>query len=100
MCEADSIARFVNAAVAKGHFADRREDARLHASMEVAFLEVNETDAGRRAFKALLHHASCEVRQWVASQLLSEGDESAIAVLEELAKRQGLQGFSAQMTLS
>lgn len=100
MIENDPVARFVKATVAKSDPCDRNEDARLYEAMKEAFHELNATASGRLAFRHLLQHESDQVRLWVAAQLLSEGDQLALATLEALATQHGLISFNAQVTLA
>ena len=39
------------------------------------------------------------VRAWVGAQLLAEGDEAALPVVEALATEPGLRGLGAKMVL-
>jgi hypothetical protein len=97
----ETIQRFREAVLKKGEFApSAADDHRLHGEMATAWRELQSQGiAGRDAFKGLLTDESCDVRGWVAAQLLSEGDRDALSVLEELSRSQGADGFSARMTL-
>ena len=97
----ETIQRFREAVLKKGQFAQSAtDDHRLHCEMARAWRELQSQGiAGRNAFKGLLIDESCDVRGWVAAQLLSEGDRDALPVLEELSRSRGVDGFSARMTL-
>jgi hypothetical protein len=98
----DAIRQFRAAATQKGEFGESTaDDHRSHLEMANAWRELHsQGDAGRDAFKRLLTDDSGWVRGWVAAQLLSVGDWDAVPVLEELARRDGLCGFSARTTLA
>jgi len=98
----EAIQRFRTAALQKCEFVQSAaDDHHLHREMATAWRELhNQGIAGHDAFKKLLADESGYVRGWVAAQLLSEGDNDAVPVLEELARGQGVSGFNAQMTLN
>jgi hypothetical protein len=87
----------------KGDFVTpARKDHRLHRQMQKAWRFLAEQgEAGKNAFAGLLTDESVHVRTWVAAQLLSEGNERAVRVLEKIAQEDssGLTGFAAETTL-
>jgi hypothetical protein len=97
----EAIEEFRVAAIAKAEFATpASSDRALHLRMVHAFHELaHHGSDGDAAFKALLGDESSHVRGWVAAQLLSQGDKSAVPVLEQLAGESGIQGFSAATAL-
>jgi phage-related baseplate assembly protein len=97
----EAIGEFRAAAIAKADFAaPASRDHALHKRMADAFefLSAQGSD-GHIAFIALLHDESSHVRGWVAAQLLSDGDETAVPVMEQLAAESGIRGFTAETTL-
>ena len=97
----EATTEFRSAASAKGDFhVDTTEDHTLHERMTAAFAFLASLGPeGRAAFVALLEDDSPHVRSWVSAQLLSEGEASAVPVVEQLALEPGLLGFRAQITL-
>jgi len=97
----EAITEFRAAAIAKADFAKpASEDHALHARMSRAFHSlVAGGSEGLAAFKALLHDESHHVRGWVAAQLLSQGDKSAVPIMKRLAADKGIDGFTAATTL-
>jgi hypothetical protein len=97
----EAIEDFRQAAIRKAGFASpaSRDDA-LHRRMSSAYkFIISQGMDGRAEFIRLLHDNSPHVRAWVAAQLLSDGDEVAIPVLEQLAVAPGISGFVAATTL-
>lgn len=96
-----AIEEFRSAAIEKGDYAEVADrDHELHATMARAWIELESCgEAGRSAFKLLLANDSEYVRIWVASQLLADGDESGVPVLEELVAGGGALGFDAEIVL-
>lgn len=64
----------------------------------MAILEFAGTE-GRSAFRALLSDDSPYVRMWVASQLLADGEEEAVEVVESLTEARGPLGHGARIAL-
>lgn len=94
------IHQFRDAAIKKADAISSDEDATLHLRMANAFHGLREQgDAGREAFRELLHDDSPYVRGWVAAQLLYERDAEARLVLQNLRKLSGEVGFNADMVL-
>lgn len=94
------VQEFVEAALAKGDFADPETDSRLHSRMRDAYLHLVSAPSGPSAIGELLRHPSVHVRLWVATQRLAEGDLAAKPVLEGIAATTGLTAFAAQVTLA
>ena len=100
MTLSDLVDRFRGAAIAKGDFASRARDAKLHQQMSDAYRSlVAAGDQGQVALTELLSDPSPHVRSWAAAQLLFTGNASARPVLETLAAKPGLVGLSARVTL-
>ena len=101
MTIAEAIKDFRDAADAKAEgVTPASKDHALHARMACAFSCLSSHGAeGEAAFAALLQDDSPHVRGWVAAQLLSGGERSAIPVIEELAALPGIRGFTAATTL-
>ena len=97
----ESIEEFRAAAIAKDDFATpASKDHALHKRMANAFLHIASEGAdGCTAFKELLRDESPHVLGLVAAQLLSQGDEDAVPVMEQLATEPGIRGFTAGTTL-
>jgi len=97
----ESISEFRAAAILKADFATPSpKDHALHKRMAVAFTCLaSEGSPGLAAFKSMLFDESPHVRGWVAAQLLSQGDEDAVTVMEQLAAEPGIRGFKAVTTL-
>lgn len=102
MTIAEAIADFRVAADTKGDGSlPASQDRALHARMARAFLCLkSHGQDGLVAFASLLDDASTYVRIWVAAQLLSEGERSAVPVMKQLASEPGLLGFTAATTLT
>jgi hypothetical protein len=76
------------------------KDRAFHARMARAFHCLSSHGSeGHAAFTELLHDESPHVRSWVAAQLLSVGEHSAIPMIEQLAAAPGIAGFTAATTL-
>lgn len=105
MNESEKIANLLNefceAAISKGdQGASTEEDHELYAIMEAVVRTLRGLEpSAMEAFKVLLSHDSKHVRMWVASELLSEGDVEAKAILEQLASSPGLIGLNASVVL-
>ena len=97
----EAIARFREAAIEKGDYAEpASRDKELHAELSAAWRALwGRGEVGQKAFKALLTDDSRHVRCWVASQLLAGGDESGSHVLQVDVAEGGLQGFASAMVL-
>ena len=96
-----AISAFREAANAKGDFQPlAARDHALHAAMQRA---VREFDAaglqGLSALRVLAEDSSPHVRSWAAAELLSRGDTTMVAVLQELVSHGGLPALDADMTL-
>ena len=96
-----AVERFRSAADRKAELAEPAAlDHRLHHEMSKAYTAlVGYGEAGRAAFHPLLADPSPHVRGWVGAQLLSEGDEAALPVVEALAAEPGIRGFTARRVL-
>jgi len=96
------LAEFRNAAIEKADFAKpARRDSDLHDRMKNALIRLREAgDSGDAAFRRLLEDESPHVRSWVAAELLSRGELTAVAVLERLSREPGSIGFDARTTLN
>jgi hypothetical protein len=101
MTVVQAIEEFRAAAIAKADFATpASRDHTLHERMARAFDHLaSHGSAGLAAFNALLRDESPYVRSWVAAELLSQGDKSAVPVMEELASESGIRGLTATITL-
>jgi len=97
----EAIEEFRDAANTKADgLAPASRDHALHTRMVGAFACLTSFgSAGQTAFAALLHDESPHVRSWVAAQLLSTGDTSALPIMQQLAAQPGIQGFTAATTL-
>jgi hypothetical protein len=97
----EAIEEFRAAAIAKADFAaPASRDHALHRRMADAFEYLaSQGSEGHTAFFAMLHDESPHVRDWVAAQLLSQDDEAAVPVMEQLAAEPGIRGFTAETTL-
>jgi hypothetical protein len=95
------IAAFRSAAIAKGDFAKpARLDHKFHEQMSSALQQLRRLGKpGEAAFRELLNDSSPHIRNWVAAELLSRGDQDARAVLEALSRDPGPVGFIASTTL-
>ena len=95
------LSDFCEAAISKGdHGASTKEDHEMYAKMGAVVKTLRELGPGAmEAFKVLLSHDSKHVRMWVASELLSDGDLDAKAILEQLASSPGLIGLNASLVL-
>ena len=61
--------------------------------------QLRETEAGRAAIAALMHHPVAAVRLLAASDSLASYEAEAVAVLEALMREPGLLAVSAEHTL-
>lgn len=97
----ESIGEFRTAAILTTNFAaPATRDYALHMRMAIAFANIAyEGSDGFAAFKALLYDDSPLVRGWVDVQLLSQGNEDVVPVLEQLAFEPTIRGFTAETTL-
>jgi len=69
--------------------------------MADAWRLLEQSDAGRIAFRALRSDDSIHVRGWAAAQLLALGEHSgALEILEAIAAADGLASFKAKVVLS
>ena len=90
---------FTNAAIAKDDGCSS-DDARLFDTMKDAFIRLKNHPSGNAHISKLLQHKNNWVKMWVASQVLSEGQNSeAEKVLNLLSKESGVLGFDAKMVL-
>ena len=96
-----ALKQFRDAAITKGDFATPASlDHKLHAQMaKAAKILLSGSSEGREAFSSLLQDDSPHVRGWAAAQLLSEGDLSALPVMERLSNEPGIGAFTAKVTL-
>src|SRR5689334_12027704 len=100
--EIDPIIQFRRAAIAKGDgvSSSSEVDHVLHAQMAHAIQVLySRNDHGAAALKQLARDVSPHVRQWAAAELLSRGDTSAVASLEELAASGGMVRHNAELVL-
>ena len=95
------VARFRKAANEKGTFASPpSHDHALADQMDDAWHRLGALGKdGVAARESLLRDSSAHVRKWVAAQLACEGHPDARAVIVELTKEPGLDGFGARVTL-
>jgi hypothetical protein len=91
-----AIVGFRDAAIRKGAFGG--DDDHAHYSrMRTAFRNLQ--DHGSDGMVAFREDPDPNVRTWVASQLLANGDLEMIPILEELSRDTGMVGFNAEMAL-
>jgi hypothetical protein len=96
----EAVSRFRAAAIAKADGVVGPEDAGLHKDLQESFLSLRgQGAAGRQAMHTLLSDQNPHVRGWIAAQLLSEGDLTALPVAKRDAHLPGLTGFSAAEVL-
>ena len=97
-----AIHAFCEAAIEKGTFASpAKKDHQLHKIMSTAVNELRTFGSyGLSALKDIMQHESPYVRIWAATEMLTNGDETAKAVLISLAAEEGLLGASAKAVLN
>jgi hypothetical protein len=97
----DAIARFRRAAIEKGDFATPAErDWALTDEMARARADLRALGAtGQAAYRQLLNDESAYVQQWVAADLLAEGDQEAFNVMQRLLAAPGVVALNARITL-
>src|SRR4051794_14869768 len=96
-----AITTFRAAAVAKGDFqTPTARDHALQAVMQRALFEFDAAGlAGLTALGVIAQDSSPHVRSWAAAELLSRGDLTMVAVLQELVSHGGLLALTANTIL-
>ncbi len=95
----DVVARFRTTAIEKGAEGGKT-DHQLYDRMVDAYHQMLAAgNAGIDAFRRLSDDADPHVQSWVASQLLYDGDQTMVAILQRIAQRDDMIGFNASMVL-
>ncbi|TQV76730.1 hypothetical protein FLL45_01880 [Aliikangiella marina] len=91
---------FCNIAIEKGD-GSSSNDAELFEEMKAYFIRLYNHPRGKSRIEGLLNHNNEWVQFWVASHLLSEGDNKrAATVLKKLSNDGGNLGFGSETTLN
>lgn len=95
----NAIAQFRVAAIEKGA-QGCDDDHQLYDQIADAYHQMLAAgNIGFDAFRRLANDPDPHVQSWAASQLLHDGDQTMIAILEHIAQRDDMIGFNASMVL-
>lgn len=93
---------FINAAILHGEATetgDYKLGNKQYAVIANAYRKLKDQKNGIEILHKLMNHKNISVQSWAASYLLKTHTEEAKKVLQSVADKHGLVGFSAKMTL-